>query len=164
MGSPALVSTLNEYGFYQSENHPLAVVTGMDREINYEKIHKAAKLVRMGLPFFGTNPDPTYPTPDGLAPGAGACIAAVEAAAGKKAILAGKPNPYLFSVAFERCKSIPETTLVVGDRIETDILGGINAGCKTALVLSGIASQNDLAKWGIKPDLVIDNIIDLFSE
>ncbi len=163
IGSPALNSTLADYGFFHSKNQPLAVIAGMDREITYEKIHEASAFVRMGLPFFGTNPDPTYPTPNGLAPGAGTCIAAVEAAAGKKALLAGKPNTYLFTVAMDRCKSKPETTLVVGDRIETDILGGIKAGCKTALVLTGISSQDDLGKWDFKPDLVINNIMDLFA-
>jgi len=162
LGSPALIATLNEDGFFHSETGPMAIVVGLDRELTYEKLDKAANWVRKGLPFYGTNPDLTYPTPDGFAPGAGACIAAVEAASGKKAIMAGKPNPYLFDVAIQRLKSSPEKTLVIGDRLETDILGGFRAGCRTILVLSGVSQRKDLVSWEPKPDLVINNIMDLF--
>lgn len=141
LGSPALIATLKEDGFLHSVTEPMAVVAGMDRELTYEKLLKAANWVRNGLPFFGTNPDLTYPTPDGFAPGAGACIAAVEAASGRKAVMAGKPNPYLFDVAIQRLKSSPQKTLVIGDRLETDILGGHRAGCKTVLVLSGVSQK-----------------------
>lgn len=163
LGSPALIATLEIDGFFHSETEPMAIVAGMDRELTYDKLRKAANLAREGLPFFGTNPDLTYPTPDGFAPGAGACIAAVEAASGKKATLAGKPNPYLFDVAMQRLKSAPQMTLVIGDRLETDILGGYRAGCKTALVLSGVSKKSDLLSWDPKPDLIIDNIMDLFE-
>jgi len=162
LGSPALIDTLKEDGFFHSETEPLAVVAGMDRELTYEKLLKAANWVRNGLPLFGTNPDLTYPTPDGFAPGAGTCIAAVEAASGRKAAMAGKPNPYLFDVAMQRLKSSPQKTLVIGDRLETDILGGHRAGCKTVLVLSGVSQEKDLFSWEPKPDLVINNIMDLF--
>jgi 4-nitrophenyl phosphatase len=161
-GSPALLATLKEDGFTHSEIEPKAVVVGMDTELTYEKILKAANWVRKGLPFFGTNPDLTHPTPFGLAPGAGACIAAVEAASGRKAEMAGKPNPYVFDVAMQRLKSSPQKTLVIGDRLETDILGGHRAGCKTVLVLSGVSQRKDLTSWEPKPDLVIENIMDLF--
>jgi 4-nitrophenyl phosphatase len=162
IGSPALIDSLKENGFYHSEDKPMAVVVGMDRELTYKKIEKASRWIRTGLPFFGTNPDLTYPTPNGLDPGAGACIAAVEAASDKKAIMAGKPNPYLFEVAMQRLGTKPEETLVIGDRLETDILGGFRAGCKTVLVLSGVAQEKDLLSWTPKPDLVLNNIMDLF--
>ena len=162
LGSPALRATLKEDGFPHSVTEPMAVVAGMDRDLTYEKLLEAANWVRKGLPFYGTNPDLTYPTPDGFAPGAGACIAAVEAASGKKAIIAGKPNPYLFDLALQRLKSSPEKTLVIGDRLETDILGGHRAGCKTVLVLSGVSQEKDLLSWEPKPDLIIENIMDLF--
>lgn len=163
VGSPSLIEHLQRNGFYHSEDNPLAVIVSMDRDFSYQKMKKAADFVRQGLLFFGTNPDLTYPTPDGLAPGAGACIAAVEAASGKKAVMAGKPNPYLFEVAIERLGTDPEKTLVVGDRLETDILGGYRAGCKTLLVLSGVAQLNDLENWSPKPDLVLNNIMELFE-
>jgi len=163
MGSPALEKELRNNGFYCSETDPQAVVVGMDRELTYEKLNKTTGLVRTGLPFYGTNPDVTYPTPEGLSPGAGACIAAVEISSGVKAIMAGKPNPYLFTTAMQKMNSIPEETLVIGDRLETDILGGFRAGCKTALVLTGVSSSADVESWDPKPDLILRNIIDLFS-
>lgn len=162
VGSPSLIEHLQKNGFYHSDENPLAVIVSMDRDFSYQKMKRAADFVRQGLPFFGTNPDLTYPTPDGLAPGAGACIAAVEAASGKKAVMAGKPNPYLFEVAMERLGTAPEKTLAVGDRLETDILGGYRAGCKTLLVLSGVAQIEDLENWSPKPDLVLNNIMELF--
>lgn len=164
VGSPSLIAHLQMNGFFHSKENPLAVIVGMDRNFSYRKLKMAADFVRQGLPFFGTNPDLTYPTPDGLAPGAGACIAAVEAASGRKAVMAGKPNPYLFEVALERLGTVPEKTLVVGDRLETDILGGHRVGCKTLLVLSGVAHLSDLDKWSPKPDLVLNNIGELFSK
>jgi len=163
MGSPTLKQELLSNGFHNSDQNPLAVVVGMDRELTYEILNKTANLVRSGLPFYGTNPDVTYPTPEGLAPGAGACIAAIETSSGVSAIMAGKPSPYLFTTAMQRMKSKPSETLVIGDRLETDILGGATAGCKTALVLSGVSSMADLKNWDPKPDLVLDNIMDLFS-
>jgi 4-nitrophenyl phosphatase len=162
LGSPALIATLKEYGFFHSSTNPKAVVAGMDRELTYEKLQKASNWVRKGLPFIGTNPDLTYPTSDGFAPGAGACIAAVEAASGRRAEMAGKPNAYLFELAMQRLNSSPQETLVIGDRLETDILGGSRAGCKTVLVLSGVSQKKDLDSWEPKPDLVINNIMDLF--
>jgi 4-nitrophenyl phosphatase len=163
LGSDSLKLTLQESGFFHSDENPIAVVVGMDRELTYQKMDNASRWVRKGLPFFGTNPDLTYPTPDGLAPGAGACIAAVEAASGQKAVMAGKPNPYLFTVAMQRMGTSPGKTLVIGDRLETDILGGQRAGCKTLLVLSGVAQKTDLQSWSPQPDLVLDNIMDLFN-
>lgn len=163
VGSPSLIDHLQKNGYYHSEKNPMAVIVSMDRDFSYRKMKMAADYVRQGLPFFGTNPDLTYPTPDGLAPGAGACIAAVEAASGKKAVMAGKPNPYLFEVALERLGTTPEQTLAVGDRLETDILGGYKAGCKTLLVLSGVSQKKDLEKWEPKPDLVLNNVMELFA-
>ena len=164
LGSPALKTTLEEYGFFHSENAPLAIVAGMDTEISYQKIAVAANLARSGLPLYGSNPDTTYPTPEGLLPGAGVFISAVEIASGKKAIIAGKPNPYLFETAIEKLNIKPSDTLVIGDRLETDILGGFRAGCKTALVLSGVTKKNDLLSWEPQPDLVLQSIMELFEQ
>lgn len=164
IGSQSLKDYLKENGFFHTEKDPEAVVVGMDRELTYQKIDIAAKFVRSGIPLFGTNPDMTYPTPEGLAPGAGSCIAAIEGASGVKATIAGKPNPYLFEVALERLGTKPEKTLVVGDRLETDILGGARAGCKTLLVMSGVTKNEDLINWYPKPDFVLNNVMEIFSE
>ena len=162
VGEQAMIDTLKEYGFYHNSKESIAVVGAADRTFNYEKLKDAALLLRKGLPFFYTNADPTYPTPEGLAPGAGSILAAIKAATDVQPIVAGKPEPYLFQFAMERLNTIPENTLVIGDRLETDILGGHRAGCKTALVLSGVATQEDAQNYSPKPDIIIDDITFLF--
>jgi 4-nitrophenyl phosphatase len=133
----------------------------MDRGINFQKLKKATLLIRSGIPFYFTNPDRTFPTPEGLIPGAGALLAALEVASDVTPIIAGKPSTTLFEFALERLGTKPEETLVVGDRLETDILGGQRAGCKTALVLSGIAKKEDAKTWQPKPDMVLNELSDL---
>jgi len=164
MGEQALHDTLHDYGFFHSEDGPLAVAAGLNRSMTYEMIKNTSLMIQKGLPFYFTNPDPTYPTPEGNIPGAGTVLAALETASGVKAQLAGKPLPYLFEVSMQRLGSFPTETLVIGDRLDTDIQGGQISGCKTALVLSGISTKADLEKWSPKPDLVIDNISDLFAD
>lgn len=163
IGEQALIDTLKEYGFYQGDTNPIAVVGASDRTITYEKLKDASLLIRKGKPFYYTNPDKTYPTPEGLAPGAGSTLAFLEAASGKKAIIAGKPEPFLFQLAMKRLKTKPEETLVIGDRLETDILGGNRAGCKTALVLTGVATKEEGEKYTPKPDIIIEDIDHLFK-
>ncbi|NPV40769.1 MAG: HAD-IIA family hydrolase [Anaerolineae bacterium] len=163
LGESALIETLAELGFYHSEEKPLAVAAGLDRAFTYEKIKNASLMIQKGLPFYFTNPDPTYPTPEGIIPGAGTLLAALETASGVKAQLAGKPLPFLFEVCLERLECTAEETLVVGDRLDTDILGGQASGCKTALVLTGISSREEGEAWNPKPDLILDKISDLFD-
>ena len=93
VGEKGVCDTIGEYGFFYSEDHPLAVIVGMDRQITYEKLTRATLLIRSGLPFFATNPDKTFPTPQGLAPGAGSIIASVQASTDIEPIMAGKPLP-----------------------------------------------------------------------
>jgi 4-nitrophenyl phosphatase len=163
LGEQALHETLGEYGFYHSVDHPLAVTAGLHREFNYEMVKNASLMIQKGLPFFFTNPDTTYPTPEGKIPGAGTLLAALEAASGVKAQLAGKPLPFLFEVCLERLGCSPEETLTVGDRLDTDILGGQSSGCKTALVLTGVSTREEALQWSPQPDLILENAIDLFA-
>lgn len=158
VGEKGLRETLQQAGFVDTDGKPLAVVAGMDRSITYAKLKKAARLIRDGVWFIGSNPDKTYPTPEGLAPGAGSILAALEAASGVSPMIVGKPSPTLFEAAREQLGSRPEETLVIGDRLDTDILGGQRAGMKTALVLSGVTSQDELEKWQPKPDLVAPSL------
>ncbi|NMC45858.1 MAG: HAD-IIA family hydrolase [Chloroflexi bacterium] len=163
MGSPALETTLAEYQFTNTDKDPIAVVGGLDPLTSYERLKKASLFIQSGIPFYFTNPDATYPTPEGLCPGAGTFLAALETASGVKAKLAGKPFPYVFEAGLERLKFPAQQTLVIGDRLETDILGGYRAGCKTALVLSGVATRADLESWSPAPDVVLENVMDLFD-
>lgn len=158
-----VIEALAEKGFYLAEKgeEPLAVVAGMDRAMSYDKLAKAALLIRNGVPFIGTNPDLTFPTPDGLVPGAGATLMYLESATSVHPVIIGKPEPYLYEFAIERLGTRPKETLAVGDRLETDILGGQRIGCPTALVLSGVTSAAEAENWLPQPNLVLPNLTDL---
>ena len=163
VGHEGIVQALKEEGFHvfqeaEMPKNPVAVVSGMDWEINYTKIANAALLMREGAPFYATNPDKTYPTPRGLMPGAGTVLAAIETASEVAPIVAGKPSAYLFQLAMQKMGVSPEETLMVGDRLETDILGGQNAGCKTALVLSGVTTKERGEAWMPKVDFIVENL------
>ncbi|MDK2981840.1 MAG: hypothetical protein PWQ55_2187 [Chloroflexota bacterium] len=164
MGEQALFDTLKDFGFYHDTQSPQAVAAGLTRSLNYDMLKDTSLMIQKGLPFYFTNPDPTYPTPEGNIPGAGTLLAALETASGVKAKLAGKPLPFLFDLAMERMKTTPQETLVVGDRLDTDIQGGQESGCKTAMVLTGISTREEAARWQPNPDLVIEDVMGLFQE
>jgi 4-nitrophenyl phosphatase len=164
MGEKALHDTLKDFNFYHSEDKPQAVAAGLTRNISYDMLKNASLKIQSGLPFYFTNPDPTYPTPEGNLPGAGTILAALEAASGTKAILAGKPLPFLFELGMQRMKTKPQETLVVGDRLDTDIQGGQQSGCKTAVVLTGISTRTEAEQWKPKPDVILENVNGLFTE
>jgi 4-nitrophenyl phosphatase len=157
VGEYGLVSTLAEKGFYQSETNVLAVVAGLDLHITYEKLKIATLLIRSGVPFIGTNPDKTYPSPKGLVPGAGSILAAIEAATDVKPVTIGKPEPTMMEMALLEMGTSPSTTMVVGDRLDTDILAGQNSGCLTTLVMTGVSTQDELNNWHPEPDMVLAN-------
>jgi len=158
VGEEGLIETLEKNGFPFGNQDVIAVVAGLDRSINYEKLRQATLLIRSGVPFIATNPDPSYPTPDGLVPGAGSIIAAIETATDVKPVFMGKPKPVMYRLALERLETAPDETLVVGDRLETDIAGGQELGCKTALVLSGVTSEERAFEWNPAPDLIKDDL------
>jgi 4-nitrophenyl phosphatase len=158
VGEEGLHEALARAGFHSGEKDVVAVIAGLDRHISYEKLSRATLLIRSGVPFYGTNPDLTFPTPQGFTPGAGAILAAIQAATGIEPIVAGKPHKAMIQTALNQLQVSANQALVVGDRLETDILAGQNAGCKTALVLSGASSRQQLESWDPKPDLVSDNL------
>ncbi len=139
------------------------VVVGMDTGLTYEKLRVATLLIRSGARFIATNPDKTLPTEEGLAPGNGASLAALEAATGVAPFVVGKPEPAIFDLALARMGVGKEGTAVIGDRLETDILGGQRAGLSTILVLSGATSRQELENSTIKPDLVFENVRQLYE-
>ncbi|HIE24451.1 MAG TPA: HAD-IIA family hydrolase [Anaerolineales bacterium] len=170
LGMKGIIKAVEEKGFrvFTDGNipeKPLAVVVGMDWDFNYDKIAEAALLIQQGIPFYATNPDKTFPTSRGLLPGIGTLLSAVSTAAlDVKPIIAGKPEPYLFQLAMQRMNVSPEETLVVGDRLETDILGGQNAGCKTACVLSGVTERARAESWVPKVDFIAEDLAALLRE
>ena len=124
-----------------------AVVMGMDRAITFETMRAAALLVGRGVPFFATNPDRTFPTPAGQIPGAGAWASVISTSTGIQPTFGGKPSPYMVNLALERLGADPAETLVVGDRVETDVAAGQAAGCPVALVLTGVSTLQEAWAW-----------------
>lgn len=164
VGEDGLSLALKERGFLQDGKAPLAVVVGLDRFATYDKLSAAALFVRAGVPFIGTNPDRTLPTPQGLVPGAGSLIAAIEAATDVKATIIGKPQPTMFLQALKDLRLKPKEALVVGDRLETDIAGGQAAGCPTALVLSGVTTKEQARAWLPAPDWITPDLASLVKK
>jgi 4-nitrophenyl phosphatase len=159
IGESGLVEPLAENGFYHQDKNTLAVAGGLDKMINYEKLSKATlNLAKADCEFYFTNLDPTYPSPDGNIPGAGSILAILETASGRKAKVTGKPEPIMFQQALKFLKTSSSETIVVGDRLNTDILGGINAGCMTALLLSGVTNKQDIKSSPIKPDIIAPDL------
>lgn len=165
IGEDGIKFTLRENGFNvvppAETKNAIAVVVGIDREINFPKLKEATLLIRRGVPFYGTNSDLTFPTPEGLIPGAGSFLALISAATGVNPIVAGKPAPFLLDLALDRMGTPRERTLVVGDRLETDVAGGQAAGCPTALVLSGVSTREMGEAWEPKLDLIADDLMSM---
>ncbi|MEW6552964.1 MAG: HAD-IIA family hydrolase [Actinomycetota bacterium] len=137
------------------------VVVGWDTELTYDKLRIASLALHAGAGFIATNSDATFPAPDGLWPGAGSIVAALETAAGREAQVVGKPNVYMLHAALALTGGKTDRTLMIGDRLETDILGGWRAGLDTCLVLSGVARREDLEGFHPQPDLVVESLLEL---
>ncbi|HEY3475623.1 MAG TPA: HAD hydrolase-like protein, partial [Anaerolineales bacterium] len=129
-----------------------------DRYISFQKVVEAALLVRNGVPFYATNPDKTFPTPRGLIPGAGAWSSVITTATDVPPVVAGKPFRYLMDLSLEKLGTKKEETLVVGDRLDTDIAAAQAVGCPTALVLSGVSTREQAENWKPKIDLVAEDL------
>lgn len=163
IGEDGIRAALEDKGFevLSVEDAPQAqaVVMGIDRGINFQKIAEATLLVRAGVPFYTTNTDRTFPTPRGEIPGSGSWLAVVTSATGVEPTVAGKPFPYLMELALERLGTPKDETLVVGDRLETDIAAGQAVGCATAFVLSGVSKLEEAKDWN--PSMIADSLWDL---
>jgi 4-nitrophenyl phosphatase len=161
IGEDGVTRALEERGFVLAGERADYVVVGWDRHLTWDKLTTAALLIHAGAGFIGTNPDPNYPTPRGPVVGNGAQLAALKTTTGVAPVIVGKPEPWLYRQALERMGARPEATAVIGDRIDTDISGGVRAGLTTVLVLSGIITEADLAASPVRPDLVCADIGDL---
>jgi 4-nitrophenyl phosphatase len=167
IGGPGVMAAIRSRGFellsVADAPQAKAVVIGVDLQINFEKMREATLLVRNGVPFYATNPDKTFPTPRGEIPGAGAWISVITTATGVEPIYAGKPAPYLLELARERLGTAKDQTLIVGDRLETDIAGGQAAGCPVALVLSGVSRREEADNWRPKVDIIAQDLMQLLD-
>ncbi len=167
IGESGMLQALRAKGFallsVEEAEKAQAVVMGVDHGINYAKMSEATLLVRRGVPFYATNPDKTFPTPRGEIPGAGAWISVIVTATGIEPVIAGKPAPFLLDLARERLETGKDETLVVGDRLETDIAGGQAAGCPVALVLSGVSTRAQAQAWRPAVDLIVKDLTTLVN-
>lgn len=160
-GMPALKQAMLEEGFVLADEDVKLVVASMDREVNYQKLKVAALLIRGGARFVATNLDPTVPSEEGLLPGTGSMIAALETASGVKPMVIGKPEPSMYRLAMEQMGAQPSSTAAIGDRVDTDILGGIRAGLTTICVLSGSSNRKE-AEAG-HADFIFTDIAELLQ-
>jgi 4-nitrophenyl phosphatase len=160
-GMPSLKEAMIDEGFILADESVELVVASMDRNLTFEKLALATILIRGGARFIATNLDPTQPSERGLLPGTGAIILALEAASGVKATAIGKPEPIIFQLAMEQMNADPETTAIIGDRVDTDILGGKRAGLITICVLSG--SSDFIEAEAIGTDLIFEDIAHLLD-
>jgi 4-nitrophenyl phosphatase len=162
IGMPALRELLFDCTSFHpvqyGEETPAAVVIGLDLEFTYDKLKAANAALRAGAHFIATNADTTLPTEAGLVPGAGSLIAAVVAASGRQPIVIGKPETPMLEMAMLRMGVRPDETVMVGDRLDTDILAGERAGMPTVLVLTGVSTRADLAEAEALPDVIVSDL------
>jgi NagD protein len=164
IGEGGLLTALHNNGYSVVDRDPDFVVVGEGRTLNYETLEAALGMIRGGARLIATNLDPNCPTPTGMRPGCGAIAALLEAASGVKAFSVGKPSPLMMRGARKELGLSAEETVVIGDTMETDIVGGVQLGYRTVLVLTGSTKLSDLSRYAYQPDLVFDSIADVTHE
>lgn len=158
LGGGGLISELYNVGFSISESNPDYVVVAKSSSFNFDQLKKAVRMIDNGAKFIGTNPDMIDPVEGGNEPAAGTILAAISAATGKKPYIVGKPNALMMTLATRKMGVHPEDAVMIGDRMDTDIVGGMEAGMKTALVLSGVTTTEMLSHFPYKPDHVFNHV------
>lgn len=163
IGEGGLLNALHENGYAIVDKHPDYVVVGEGRTLSFEMLEAAVQMVLDGAKLIATNLDPNCPTQHGTRPGCGAIVSLIEAATGRKAFSVGKPSPVMMRAARKELGMATSETIMIGDTMDTDILGGVQMGYRTVLVLTGTTSREDLEAFAYQPDLVVDSIDDLCS-
>lgn len=163
IGEAGLTTAIHEAGFIMTDTNPDYVVLGETRSYSFEAITKAIRLINTGARFIATNPDATGPSAEGALPATGAVAALITRATNREPYIVGKPNPMMFRSALNKLGVHSEGTGMIGDRMDTDIVAGIEAGLHTVLVLSGIADRAEIARYPFRPKLVIDSVADLLD-
>ncbi|WP_182353168.1 HAD-IIA family hydrolase [Flaviflexus huanghaiensis] len=163
VGEAGLTTALYEENFIMTNANPDFVILGETRTYSFEAITTAIRLIQAGARFIATNPDATGPSAEGDLPATGAVAAMVEKATGRTPFFLGKPNPIMLRYGLNRMGAHSENTSIVGDRMDTDILAGIEAGLRTHLVLTGSTHRDDIAKFPFRPEFVHDSIEDVID-
>lgn len=163
IGEAALSKALYDQGIYMNDVNPDYVVIGETRSYNFEKIEKAIELVKNGAKLIGTNPDITGPTEKGIMPATGSLVAPIEISTGKKAYFIGKPNPLMLRHGLRKIDCHSGDIAFVGDRMDTDIIAGIESNVDTVLVLSGVTSLNDIDAFPYRPKYILNNVGEILT-
>ena len=163
IGEAGMTTALHEVGYVQTDVNPDYVVLGETRNFSFDSLTKAIRLINAGSRFIATNPDATGPSADGPLPATGSVAALITKATGKEPYIVGKPNPMMFRSAMKKIDAHSETTGMIGDRMDTDIVAGIEAGLHTVLVLTGIADDAEIAKYPYRPNEILDSIANLLD-
>lgn len=161
VGEAGLTNALYEKDISMNDIDPDYVVIGETRSYSIEKVEKAVQLVLKGAKLIGTNPDLTGPTERGIVPATGALISPIELATGKKAYFIGKPNPFMMRRAVKYLNAMSKETVIIGDRMDTDIIAGIEAEVDTILVLSGVTARNEIGNFAYSPKYVMNGLAEV---
>ena len=161
IGEAGMTSALHDVGFVLTDRDPDYVVLGETRTYSFEAITRAIRLIDRGARFIATNPDATGPSPEGPLPATGSVAALITRATGTLPYFVGKPNPLMMRSALNAIEAHSETTVMVGDRMDTDMIAGIEAGLRTVLVLTGSTRSEEVSRFPYRPTRVLDSIADV---
>ncbi|MDU7193458.1 HAD-IIA family hydrolase [Lawsonella clevelandensis] len=158
VGETGLTTAVHEAGYILTDTNPDYVVLGETRTYSFEAITKAINLILKGAKFICTNPDNTGPAPEGVLPATGSVASLIMASTGKEPYYIGKPNPMMMRSALRAMGAHSEETIMIGDRMDTDVKSGLEAGMHTFLVLSGISGVKEADRWPYRPSRIIDSV------
>ncbi|MDX6358131.1 MAG: 5-nucleotidase [Nocardioidaceae bacterium] len=161
VGESGLITAMHEIGYVMTDRRPDYVVLGETRTYSFEAITKAIRLIENGARFIATNPDVSGPSHQGTLPATGSVAALISTATGQKPYFVGKPNPLMMRSALNRIEAHSETTVMVGDRMDTDIISGLEAGLRTILVTTGSTRPEQVERFPYRPTRVVDSVADL---
>jgi 5'-nucleotidase len=164
IGEAGVTTALHQAGYTISERDPDYVVLGETRTYSFERITRAIRLIDRGARFIATNPDPTGPTTEGPVPATGSVAALISRATGVQPYFVGKPNPLMMRSALNAIDAHSEETAMIGDRMDTDVVAGLEAGMETVLVLSGVTTPRDAERHPYLPSRIVDSVADLIDE
>ena len=164
VGESGLTTALHDVGYTMSERDPDYVVLGETRTYSFERITEAIRLVAAGSRFIATNPDNVGPTPDGPLPATGSVAALISRATGVDPYYVGKPNPLMMRSALNAIEAHSETTAMIGDRMDTDIVSGLEAGLETILVMTGVTTPGEAERYSYLPSRIVESVAELVEE
>jgi NagD protein len=161
IGESGLTSAIHSIGYIITDIDPDYVILGETIAYNFESIKKAIRLIVAGARFVATNPDTSGPSEEGIEPACGAMAALIESVSGITPFFVGKPNPLMMRTALNYLDVHSENTVMVGDRMDTDIIGGVQSGMETILVLTGVTSREEIPRYPYQPTQVLDSVLDI---